>query len=283
MPMDKGSLFHILLALSFFLGATVQYSEGSNALGVLLFTIALLSLSRAGLAEGRFQRLGRGRARALFMLGALIVLADLLYNLHGLGRSGLNTLDTMILLLGISLAATAAQGDIGRLGVFGAFMSITFIALYLLFYILLNHQLYRFDHYFVMLPSAFLIKRVGVPIEVTGTETLRITGIADLLVKIGGPCSGLYSMFLLIGIVVGYTASEGGRAEMGHALAMTGVAAFVAYLGNLLRVSAIYYVGYRYGAETMMAVHVHLGWVIFAVTSLGILLVLERMQGRIGG
>src|SRR3990172_1636837 len=198
----------ILLALSFFLGATVQYSEGSNKIGLLLFIISLWLLSRLKIVK--FVR-GKPRYGLLYLIAGLsIILLDLGYNLLGLGRGGINTLDTMLILLGASLMGLGSEKEeLRKLETFGAVMSGTFILLYITFYIALNHQLYKFDHYFVMLPSAYLIKALGVPIEIVGTETLRIAGGSDLVVKIGGPCSGLYSMFLLIGIVLGYSVTEG--------------------------------------------------------------------------
>jgi archaeosortase C (PEF-CTERM variant) len=128
-----------------------------------------------------------------------------------------------------------------------------------------------------MLPSAYLVKALGFPIEIVGTETLRIGGINDLVVKIGGPCSGLYSMFLLIGIVLGYTYTEGIR-DWRKIAGIALLASVVAYGGNLIRVSAIYAVGYLYGSKIMMTVHLHFGWILFGITSLTILYALEKTR-----
>ncbi len=265
----------ILLALSLFLGATVQYSEGSNIVGIALFLLGLGVLSKIRIAGSETMRPGHPRFYAV--VGLSLIFMDLGYNYLGKGRGGINTLDTMVLLLGASLIAWGSpREDLKKLGSFGTYLSATFIVLYLTFYIALNHQLYKFDHYFVMLPSAYLVKALGVPIEIVGTETLRLGG-SDLVVKIGGPCSGLYSMFLLIGIVLGYSATEGIR-DKKRIIGIAVVAAAIAYLGNLVRVSVIYIVGNYYGTDAMMTVHVHLGWIIFAVTSLLILFALEKTR-----
>ncbi len=269
----------ILLALSLFLGATVQYSEGSNLAGILLFIIGIGVLSKIKMRGAK--RITLGHAKLYGALGLLLILLDLGYNFQGQGRGGINTLDTMVLLLGVSLIAwSSPKEELRKLGAFGSYLSATFIVLFLTFYVALNNQLYKFDHYFVMLPSAYVVRVFGIPLEIVGTETLRLGG-SDLVVKIGGPCSGLYSMFLLIGIVVGYSATEGINDKKRIAWIAV-VAAVIAYFGNLVRVSVLYIVGNYYGSDAMMTVHVHLGWILFAGTSLLILFTLERTRVILG-
>jgi archaeosortase C (PEF-CTERM variant) len=87
-------------------------------------------------------------------------------------------------------------------------------------------------------------------------------------------------MFLLMGIVLGFSASE----EINDKKRIAGlavVAAAVAYVGNLVRVSVIYIVGNYYGSDAMMTVHVHLGWMLFAGTSLAILYALEKTRAML--
>jgi archaeosortase C (PEF-CTERM variant) len=266
----------ILLALSLFLGATVQYSEGSNLFGILLFIVGILLLSK--IKTQRIHKIKPGYVKINTLAGIALITFDVAYNLLGFGRGGINTLDTMIILLGISLIArNSSKEELSQLGNFGTFVSASFIILFLTFYVALSRQLYKFDHYFVMLPSAYLVKAFGFPIEIVGTETLRVGGVDDLIVKIGGPCSGLYSMFLLIGIVLGFSSTEG-ITNWRKIVGFTGLAALVAYGGNLFRVSVIYIVGYLYGGEAMMTVHVHLGWILFALISLTMLYILDRTR-----
>lgn len=271
--MDK-NLVIILLVLSLFMGATIQYTYGSTLAGVLLFVLAIILLSRMDIKRAP----GDIKPRFYAVIGILIITFDAAYNYASLGRSGLNTLDSMVLLLGASLVARSIGIEQLRMvGAFGMYMSASFIALYVTFYILLGDFLYNFDHYFVMLPSAYLAKLAGVPIEIVARETIQIIGTnTNLILKIGGPCSGLYSMFLLIGIVVGYSMTEG-VGDMRKIAKMAGVAAIVAYSANLIRVSILYVTGYLFGIDTMMAVHVHVGWILFAVTSIFLLSLLRRI------
>lgn len=263
----------MLLALSLFMGATIQYSEGSELIGLLLFIAAVAMLTRIDIKKSA----GDIKPKFYAAIGIFIIIFDLAYNYAGIGRSGINTLDSMVLLLGASLVARSIDnGEARMLGTFGMYLAATFIALYLTFYVLLAKYLYTFDHYFVLMPSAYIAKTAGVPLEIAARETIRISGTqTDLLLKIGGPCSGLYSMFLLVGIVVGYSATEGIR-DVRRIIKIAFVAAIVAYIANLTRISVLYGVAYLYGIDVMMTVHVHLGWILFAATSVAILYLLGK-------
>ena len=116
---------------------------------------------------------------------------------------------------------------------------------------------------------------IGIPIQVISTETVRIQGVEDMSVIIGGPCSGLYSMSLLIGIMVAYTRVEDVKRSKFFTLLLISVV--VAYIANLTRVTTLYIVGFYYGKEMMYLVHVHLGWIIFVIVVAVLLYVLDKM------
>jgi len=271
---DYKNVIVFLLIFALFLGATIEISEGSILLGVLLFIIAILLISRIQVGKSYVIK----QSKLHMFLGALIVAADIAYNV--LTNSELGTLDIMTFLLGISLIAYDINNEeIRRMGKFGAYMSATFIALFLFFFELFNYLnidfTHTFDHYFVLLPSVFSINAIGIPIQVIATETARIQGVEDMSVIIGGPCSGLYSMFLLIGIMVAYTRIE--QVERRKFLALLLISIVIAYIANLTRVTTLYLVGFYYGKEPMYFVHVHLGWIIFIIVVAVLLYVLDRM------
>ena len=271
---DYKNVIIFLLIFALFLGATIEISEGSALLGILLFVIAILLISRIKVGKSYVIK----RSKLYMFVGALIVAADIAYNL--LTGSELGTLDIMTFLLGISLIAYDINNEeIRRMGKFGAYMSATFIALFLFFFSLFNYLnidfTHTFDHYFVLLPSVFIINAIGIPIQVISTETVRIQGVEDMSVIIGGPCSGLYSMFLLIGIMVAYTRIE--HVERRKFLALLLISVMVAYIANLIRVSTLYIAGFYYGKEMMYFVHVHLGWIIFVIVVAVLLYVLDKM------
>ena len=93
----------VFLVLAIFLGATMEYGHGSKLLGILLFGIALLAISRMTL------KATHRKTHAWYaLIGILIILADIAYNVYY--QSELGTLDTMPFMLGISLIASAPHG-----------------------------------------------------------------------------------------------------------------------------------------------------------------------------
>ena len=262
----------VFLVLALFLGATMEYGHGSKLFGVLLFVIALLAMSRMS-----FTTTCRGASVWYAVVGVLILFADIAYNVYN--QSELGTLDTMTFLLGISLVASAIKrDDVRSMGEFGVYVSITFIALFTLFYSTFSGFIHEFDHYAVLMPSMYLIKLIGISVDVIGTETVCMHAPGgDITLTIGGPCSGLYSMFLLISVIVGYTATENIR-DARRIMALLGVTVVVAWIANLLRVSALYLTAYWYGNDVMMVVHTHLGWIIFVAVAWGLLLGLSKIE-----
>ena len=262
----------VFLVLALFLGATMEYGHGSKLLGILLFVIALLAMSRMTFTATR-----RNTSVWYAIAGILILIADIAYNVYY--QSELGTLDTMTFLLGISLIASAIKReDIRSMGEFGVYVSITFIALFTLFYGTFSWFIHEFDHYAVLMPSMYLIKLIGISVDVIGTETVCMHAPGgDITLTIGGPCSGLYSMFLLISVIVGYTATENIR-DARRITALLGATIVVAWIANLLRVSTLYLAAYWYGPDVMMAVHTHLGWIIFVVVAWGLLLGLSKIE-----
>ena len=272
---QKHNILIILLVMAFFTGATIQFSEGSVYIGVVLFLIALALTSKIRLSGDYITK----NSKFFIVLGVIIVLADLAYNLKAMNQLG--TLDSMTFFLGASFIAYGIS-QYRRIGEFGIFMSVTFIVLFLFFYSILpsinNNFIHDFDHYLVLLPSLAIVNAFSnMDIQIVATETVRFNGFEDATVVIGGPCSGLYSMLLLVGIIVGYAKMERLKDKRRIGILII-VAIVVAYVANLIRVAVLYHVGYNYGIERMMFVHVHLGWIIFIITSFGIMTLLNRTK-----
>ena len=276
--LDYRNLIIFLLILALFLGATVEISEGSILIGIILFVVIAILISRVRIT-GAGVETAQLRPGYRIIVGSLILLIDIVYNVKT--GSKLGTLDVMTFFLGSSLIAQdLGRENIQKMGIFGTYMSAVFIMLFLIFFSLFNYLnidfMHVFDHYFVMLPSVFIIRAFGVPVQVISRETVRIQGVEDMDVVIGGPCSGLYSMFLLIATIVAYTRVE--VVERKTALLLLAIAVVVAYIANLVRVSILYTVGFLYGNEVMMFVHAHLGWMIFVVVVMLFLSTLNRLS-----
>ncbi len=269
-----------LLVLALFLGGTIEISEGSIILGVLWILLALILI--AVLSFKSTNKSDAIKASIPYLLiGSAIVLSDIAFNLQTASKLG--TLDIMTFVFGASLIALGLKNsDARRMGTFTAYMSATFLVLFLIFFSLFGRLqidfTHIFDHYFVLTPVVFILHLLGYPVEVIGTETVRMNGVEEMNVVIGGPCSGLYSMFMLIGIIVGYIKLENMRS--GKVYSMILITAVVAYIANLARITVLYIAGYHYGRDAMMFVHTHLGWIIFVVVAGVLIYILNEMALR---
>ncbi|NPE27888.1 archaeosortase C [Methanococcoides sp. SA1] len=273
---DKTLLF-ILLTLALFIGATIELSEGSTTIGVILLLAAVAAITQIKMSE----RKDIQASKFYILIGALIVFADLFYNFRA--GSDLGTLDSMTFFFGASLVAYGTdRPQLRNLGEFGAYISGVFTVLYLIFYSLFGMLdigfLHVFDHYLVLLPTVTVIQLFGIPVDVVGIETVNLAGVEDLTIIIGGPCSGLYSMFLLIGIVAGYSRME--KMKLGQTLNLLGFAIIVSYIANLVRVTILYLAAYYYGLDAMRVVHTHLGWIIFALVAGAIMYIMDIKSRR---
>jgi archaeosortase C (PEF-CTERM variant) len=272
---ENKNLVLILLVLALFTGMAIEVSEGSTVVGIVLFLASILLLTRIN-----FKHLGNSgllkKSKTYFIVGAFIVAADLYYNFKKGGELG--TLDVMTLFFGASLVGTQLQDQqIARVSRFGMYISSVFVVLYLIFYTMFSFFnidfLHKFDHYLILLPTVGVLSLIGIPLEVIATETVMVSGVEEMTVVIGGPCSGLYSMFLLIGIVFGYSRIE--KMDVNRTFMMLGFCVAVAYISNLFRVIVLYLTAYYYGQETMMMVHTHIGWIIFAAVAAVIMYFIE--------
>jgi archaeosortase C (PEF-CTERM variant) len=274
---NRQNIIIFLLVMAFFTGATIQINDGSELIGVVMFLIALALISRIRLSGEYITR----TSKFFIAIGAFIIIADIAYNLKSMDQLG--TVDSMTFFLGLSFIAYGMSNEqYRRMGDFGIYMSGTFLVLFFTFYTLLplmnNNFIYYFDHYFVLLPSIAIARLFSnLEIHMAATETVHFSGIEDTTIVIGGPCSGLYSMFLLVGIIVGYAKMERLRnfRQIGMLIFL---AIIVAYIANLVRVAVLYHVAYYYGREKMMFVHVHLGWIIFLIISIGIMTLLNKIK-----
>ena len=278
MANQNKNLVIILLILAMFTGMAVEISEGSTAVGVLLFLGSVLLLTRINFKDlGDLSLLKTSKTHLI--VGIFIVLADLFYNFKNGGELG--TLDVMTVFFGLSLVGTQLRNiDVVRVSRLGMYISSVFVVLYLIFYTIFAFLhidfLHKFDHYLILLPTVWTIGLAGIPLEVIATETVRVSGVEEMTVVIGGPCSGLYSMFLLIGIVFGYSKIE--KMDNKRTLKMLGFCIAIAYVSNLFRVIILYLTAYFYGQEAMMTVHTHIGWILFAGVAALIMYFIDRQK-----
>jgi len=264
-----------LLILALFLGGTVEVSEGSKTIGVILLLFALVVTTRIKIVgSGKIKKFNQ----SYLFIGLGIIICDILYNIAS--NMILGTIDIMTFLFGLSLVTLSVDNeDMRRMGKFTSYLSATFLILYLFFFTLFNilniNFTHIFDHFFILIPVVFILNFIKIPVEVIGIETIHISGAEEMNVVIGGPCSGLYSMFLLIGIIIGYIKME--KIGTLKIVPMLLITIIVGYISNIFRIVVLYLIGYFYGSNLMMFVHTHLGWVIFGVVAGLLILILNRM------
>ena len=255
----------------------MEFSHGSAYVGALFFVlmfILMLNLRVTGTAAEK------NPFKFPKLFGIAIIVGDLAFNYFVKGGivGEIGDIDAIVMFLGASLIVSSINNEqLRKVGIFGAYMSLVVVALDVIFgkLHLWIGLLDFYDHYFVTIPSMYLCGMFGMPVHVVGIKTVCIG--ADLTVKIGGPCSGIVSMFLLTGIIVAYALTENLR-NMRGVLKILIIAILIAYVANLARVSALYTFGYLYGYDIMMFWHTHLGWIIFAGVAMAIMWILSNIQ-----
>ena len=276
---SRWNLFLFLLMLALFVGGSMEFSHGSAYVGALFFVlmfILMLNLRIKGTATEKnpfkFPR----------TLGIAIIIGDIAFNYFIKGGiiGEIGEMDAMAMFLGVSLIISGVDNEwLRKVGLFGTYMSLVVVAFDVIFgklHLWLDVLIY-YDHYFVTIPSAYLCRVIGMPIQVVRLNTVCIQGSQDLTIGIGGPCSGIVSMFMLMGIITAYALTVNLR-NMRGVLKIFVIAILIAYVANLSRVSALYTIGYLYGYDIMMFWHTHLGWIIFAGVVIVIMWILSNLQ-----
>ena len=262
-PKKKSELILLLLIISL-IGAFIELSYGSVYAGVVFSGICLVLLYI--ISSGRRGR-ETGKSLILMFTGAILIVADLTYNY--LSGSAIQTLDSMILLLGASLiVANANNRRLSELGAFGTYMSLFFLVGFTSLYIIpsrLNIEIpYYYGHYFVAVPVCALLKLFGLDLAVPEASIIVVKGVELTRLKMDLACFGWYSMLLIVSTLLAYSiAIEPYRRDKLFKIILVLVGA--SYVANVLRVSILVVLAYYYGVETMMVFHSHLGWVLFAI------------------
>ena len=270
--------FLILLAIGLFLGAGLEYNYGYKYFGYLLFVLTFVIISKIEIYNTvKFRK----SSYLLFFSGVLIVLVDLSYNY--VYQKSIGTLDTMILLLGTSLIAINIKNRrLQELSIFSIYMSLTFIVLFIIIFDIFQFYnikfLDYFDNYFLIIPAIFIVNAVGLDINLIGIELFQVNGVEDMIISIGNECSGFYSMFLLIGIVVSNAIIN--EMSILKTIELSIITIASAYIANLLRIIALIFIAYFYGREAMMFFHAHLGWIFFTLIAIFLMSLISKNQKK---
>ena len=259
----------LVLFVTFIVASYVELSFGgfgsSGYLALVFFIISLILLSRllSGLKGDKQTRFKASKISIL--LGSVIIIADILYNLKT--GSDIQTLDTMLIFLGISLVSISVKNDsVSNIGQFGIYFSSIFLLLFLIVYVIparLGSNIYDYyGYYAITLPAMFILKSLGFLLHMDSLTTFHAYGIEDIYYKIDLGCFGFYSMILIVSTVFAYRFVSPSKNPPSLAK-VTVILIIASYLANLLRVLGLVSIGYYYGLDTMLIFHTFLGWVLF--------------------
>jgi archaeosortase C (PEF-CTERM variant) len=262
MSPKKSELLIFLFAI-FVVSAFIELTYGFPYLGIAFFilsVIMLLLLSRRAKVEDHTLSI------PAILVGLLVVLADLIYNyIYG---SEIRTFDSMVILLGVSIALSGSGTKYSNLGRFSTYFSSIFLVLFLSLFIIpeqFNFDLpYYYGHYAVTLPVALMLMAMGLRVTVPEKKLIEIFGVQHTILKIDLACFGWYSMLLIVSMLLAYTLTIE-RLSWRRLMKILAIMAFASYLANLVRVSLLVALAYHYGVDTMMLIHPHLGWILFAL------------------
>lgn len=262
----KSTSFLLVLFVTFIIAAYVELNFGgygsSGYLALVFFLGALVMLAKL---KGTEQTKLKSSWK-LLLLGIIILIADLAYNI-GSG-SEIQTLDTMVLFLGVSLISVNIKNNkISSMGEFGTYFSSIFLLFFLVVYAMpsrLGSNIYDYyGYYATTIPALFLLDSINISLHMDSLTTFHVYGVEDIYYKIDLGCFGFYSMMLIISTVLAYRLTSPNKSQ--HSLVkITAVLIATSYLANLLRIIILVLVGYYYGMATMLVLHTFLGWALFA-------------------
>ncbi|MCW7080700.1 MAG: archaeosortase C [Candidatus Methanospirare jalkutatii] len=259
------------------IAAFIELSYGSVYVGIAFFFLCLCLLfftKRSSEKKG-------SSSRSLFLLfiGAILIISDITYNF--ISQSDIQTLDSMILLLGLSLIIANMSKKFGDIGAFGTYMCIFFFIFFALLYIIpskLNIKIsHYYGHYFIALPICSLLNIFGFDLSLPETGTIMVNGFERAWLKMDLACFGWYSMILIVSALLSYNITIE-RFQGKKLLRMIFVMVVASYFANFLRVSILVLLTYFYGVETMMIFHSHIGWILFAIILLPLMYIFMKKE-----
>ncbi len=264
----KNPHFNLVLFIILIVASYVELTfgfGGSVYLALIFFIISLILLARLIKLKGAGQPRLKG-SKKLLLSGIAIVTADILYNFTA--GSDIQTLDTMVIFLGISLIALSIKNtSVSSMGEFGVYFSSIFLVFFLIVYAMpsrMGSNIYDYyGYYATTIPAVFILQSTGFSLHMDSLVTFHAYGVDDIYYKIDLGCFGFYSMILILSTVLAYRLTM--PLKNHHSLLKITVILFAAsYISNLLRILGLVSIGYYYGLDTMLTFHTFLGWALFA-------------------
>ncbi|WP_290596749.1 MULTISPECIES: archaeosortase C [unclassified Archaeoglobus] len=252
----------LALAALLLIAAFIELSYGSLYIG-LIFLILIVVFIYILTRKSERDRIRPSKLQ--IFVGATLILLVVGYNLYK--NSEIQTLDSMVLLLGFSLIVSNIPrfSEIGKFSVYFSFLFLVFYSILFLIPENVGFDLpYYYGHYFVTLPVVATMQNMGYNLSNPDMRLIEVCGVERTVLKIDLACFGWYSLILIISLVIAYSETvEKFRTK--KLLIVLALLILASYIANLLRVAILVHLTYFYGVKTMMTVHSHLGWILFAV------------------
>ena len=260
----------VLLLAVFIVGASIELAYGSIyiGLGFLMVSVAILIHLIQRNKDRKIEKIEYTRSPLLIVAGIAIIAADIVFN--RITSSEIQTFDTMVILFGASLTVYGLGNKLSEIGRFSTYFSLIFISLFLVLFILpmkvSMYLPYLYGHYAVAVPVVKLLKILGIGVRIADFRLIEILGPNHAYLKIDLACFGWYSLLLVTSMVLAYTVTmKNNPWPWMKTLKIIAVLGIVSYIANLLRVAALVASTYYYGVNMMLAIHPHLGWILFVI------------------
>ena len=211
----------------------------------------------------------------IMAIGAVMVVAVLLFNWFFSLRPELGDVDTLAMLFGGMLIAYPFL--VPKYKTEGAF---TLLFLGFIVIMLVVPQAFNamsestgesvggwYVHYMLAAPFAWILDTIGIPAEsIDNMVMITFQDGTEQWLSISAYCAGLYSFSIFVSAFIAFVLvfERLPGKLMALVLAMGLIAA---YLGNLFRMTVIGIVGYYEGLDALLWAHVNAGWIIFLAWS----------------
>ena len=260
----------VLLLAVFTVSAFIELSYGSKYLGIIAFGLGVFVLYLM-IKRVKTRETGHTPSTISILSGLVLISADISYNY--LKGYEIQTFDSMIILLGLSLMMYGSGTWLVEIGRFSMYFTSIFLILFITLFLIpmrINMDLpYYYGQYAVTMPVVFLLNTIGLNVKIPENRLIEVLGNYHALLKIDLACFGWYSILLIVSMLVAYNLTIE-RRSWGMIAKIMSILIGASYLANLLRVSALVVLTYYYGVETMLSIHSHLGWILFVVILLPI-------------
>lgn len=273
------------------ISVVVLYSKASIVLGLasVLIGIALLVLLTPRLPSGTQSKGGAtfgirlvdavvdavGGRYVMMVIGAIIVVLTVAYNVFVSAKPDYGDLDTLAILFGSFLVAYPFV--VSRYKVEATF-ALLFLALLVLILVVPQAAASSnrsssgsignwYVHYMLAAPFSAILNLIGIDSTSSGSYVTMIfrDGTTNTL-GISAYCAGLYSFSIFISAFFSFVMVFE-RFPTKTLVLVLSAGLIVAYLGNLARMVIIGVVGYYWGMQALLWAHENVGWIIFLLWS----------------